>query len=179
MKLKIQESPLYEKLEKITDNCFCTDYVGDVMNLIINKPKPYRIFYDMKHDVYGICDAYKSIHFTIAADMWNTGWVQQFMSQNTIDEISKDTTFGAYYDYMFNIGENVNTIFVPNEDIKTKQSYKDIRYMNFVQLESGRLYMEDIYDFSSNGDLKDMYNFAKRFGYITDDKYNKSISESV
>ena len=133
----------------------------------------------MKHDVYGICDAYKSIHFTIAADMWNTGWVQQFMSQNTIDEISKDTTFGAYYDYMFNIGENVNTIFVPNEDIKTKQSYKDIRYMNFVQLESGRLYMEDIYDFSSNGDLKDMYNFAKRFGYITDDKYNKSISESV
>ena len=55
-------STVQEKLEKHDSGIIITDYVGDVVNLLINKPKPYRIVYDTVFDVYGIGDAYNFIH---------------------------------------------------------------------------------------------------------------------
>ena len=68
MKLRIKES-----VEKI-DDILVFDYVGDLVNMLLNKPKPYRICYDPKNDVYGIGDAYKYIHGYIEDAMKSLGY---------------------------------------------------------------------------------------------------------
>lgn len=60
MKLHIQEG-----IKQVDSGMFITDYVGDVVNLFVNKPKPYRVVYNQVDDVYGVGDAYKYIHGNI------------------------------------------------------------------------------------------------------------------
>ena len=69
MKLRIRES-----IEKI-DDVLVFDYVGDLVNILINKPKAYRICWDVKNDVYGLGDAYKYIHGNIEDRMQKLGYI--------------------------------------------------------------------------------------------------------
>ena len=68
MKLCIKES-----IEKV-DDILVMDYAGDLVNILLNKPKPYRICYDRLNDVYGIGDAYKYIHGYIEDAMKSLGY---------------------------------------------------------------------------------------------------------
>ena len=78
IKLQIKESvDLTEGLDEVADGTYCTDYVGDVANWILNKPKPYRILYDKKFDIWCIADAMKNTHKDMSIDMFDDGYVEQ------------------------------------------------------------------------------------------------------
>lgn len=68
MKLFIKES-----IEKV-DDILVMDYAGDLVNILLNKPKAYRICYDVLNDVYGIGNAYKYIHGYIEDAMKSLGY---------------------------------------------------------------------------------------------------------
>jgi len=70
----ITEKPtIKESIEKV-DDILVFDYVGDLVNILLNKPKPYRICYDPKNDIYGLGDAYKYIHGYIEDAMRSLGY---------------------------------------------------------------------------------------------------------
>lgn len=81
MKLRIYEYPPHKKVGRISesvekiDDILVFDYVGDVVNLLLNKPRPYRICYDPQNDVYGVGDAYKYIHGFIEKGMRQLGYI--------------------------------------------------------------------------------------------------------
>ena len=64
-----------ENLENISEGCYATDYVGDVVNWILNKPKPYRILYDSHFDVWVICDALENTHKGMAIDLFDSDYL--------------------------------------------------------------------------------------------------------
>lgn len=98
MKLFIKES-----IEKV-DDILVFDYVGDLINVLLNKPKPYRICYDPKNDVYGLGDAYKYIHAFIEKGMKKLGYEpeiekgtkNQWGGYSSDSENYKEITFVPY-----------------------------------------------------------------------------------
>lgn len=68
-----EKTNIKESIEKV-DDILIMDYVGDLVNILLNKPKPYRICYDRLNDVYGIGDAYKYIHRYIEDAMVSLGY---------------------------------------------------------------------------------------------------------
>lgn len=76
VKLKIKESNniLKERLQKLGSDMFITDYAGDIVNLLVNKPKAYRFLYDAQADLYIICDAWDYIHFDMIRQAFRDGW---------------------------------------------------------------------------------------------------------
>ena len=68
------------------------DYVGDLVNVLVNKPKLYRISYDPQNDVYGLADAYKYTHCAIADALFGLGYKTKFMS-------SEEHNTASYYPY--------------------------------------------------------------------------------
>jgi hypothetical protein len=69
MKLKIRE-----KLQKLGNDMFITDYAGDIAQLLANKPKQYRFLYDAQADLYMICDAWDYIHMDMMEQAFKSGW---------------------------------------------------------------------------------------------------------
>lgn len=76
MKLRISERPivLKERLQKLGNDMFITDYAGDIVKLLVNKPKPYRFLYDAQADLYMICDAWDYIHSDMVVTAFENGW---------------------------------------------------------------------------------------------------------
>ena len=68
MKLKIKE-----RLQKLSDDIFYTDYAGDIANLLANKPKEYRFLYDAQADLYMICQAFDYIHMDMVEEAFESG----------------------------------------------------------------------------------------------------------
>ena len=68
MKLKIKE-----RLQKLSDDIFYTDYAGDIANLLANKPKEYRFLYDAQADLYMICPAFDYIHMDMMNKAFRSG----------------------------------------------------------------------------------------------------------
>lgn len=96
MKLHIQEG-----IKQVDSGMFITDYVGDVVNLFVNKPKPYRIVYNQVDDVYGVGDAYRYIHGNIEDALIANGYGDaKFYHDATYDknckEFTKNFTFVPY-----------------------------------------------------------------------------------
>ena len=58
MKLKIRES-----FKQLDIDLFIAVYVGDVVNILVNKPKPYRITYIKYDDLYIIANAETNVHY--------------------------------------------------------------------------------------------------------------------
>ena len=79
MKLRINE-----RLQKLGSDMFITDYAGDIVNLLVNKPKAYRFLYDAQADLYMICDAYDYIHLEMVSKAFDEGWYES--QKNFIDE---------------------------------------------------------------------------------------------
>ena len=92
MKLKINE-----RLQKLGSDMFITDYAGDIAQLLVNKPKPYRFLYDAQADLYMICDAWDHIHMDMVDKAFRSGWYedQKDFLNDTIGFYNR----GMYQDY--------------------------------------------------------------------------------
>lgn len=168
MKLRINENPLHEKLERISENFICMDYagdydmhdycqkfgisesvekiddvlvfdyVGDVVNTIINKPRVYRICYDPRNDVYGLGDAYKYIHSGIEKLMKKLGYEPEPSKEGTYNY--KEITFVPYdvKDDKWQVGG-----FVGERD---KAVYIPSGFLLYNRVTSPEDYIPDLYD---------------------------------
>jgi hypothetical protein len=67
-----------ESLEQLEPDMFVTDYVGDIVNLLVNKPKQYRILWDFSTDVYAIGDANTYIHRDLLYAIKDAGYAQTY-----------------------------------------------------------------------------------------------------
>ena len=92
MKLHIQEG-----IKQVDSGMFITDYVGDVVNLFVNKPRPYRVVYNQVDDVYGVGDAYKYIHIDIENALIANGYENtEFYQASNYGKTHKEFTFVPY-----------------------------------------------------------------------------------
>ena len=106
-----------ESIKKLDGgNILLSDYVGDIVNLLTNKPKPYRIVYNEYDDVYLIADAQSYIHEDMTEIALDEGYLpnsKEFMQKyhEDIDD------FDAY--------RTVNLIFLRDKDLSDFGSYTD------------------------------------------------------
>ena len=127
MKLHIKEG-----LKQVDSDMFITDYVGDVVNLFINKPKPYRVVYNKIGDIYGIGNAYKYIHGDIENALAENGYQNKDFYSNRENYTNiKSITFVPYLttDNSWEVigfeGERSNPLYIKtgiilsNYDLKT------------------------------------------------------------
>lgn len=125
MKLHIKES-----IKQVESGTLITDYVGDVVNLFINKPKPYRVVYNKLNDVYGIIDAYKGTHGFIYDDLIEQGYQDYdyyYRSNNSIDFVFVPyNTLNTSWDVGGFEGEWANPLFIKTGSILTKEDIKII-----------------------------------------------------
>lgn len=105
MELKIQEF-----LQRLGNgDIFLTDYDGDIANLLINKPKSYRILYNKHDDVYLIADAMDYIHAEMTEAALNDGWLPK--TQELLKRINKDVgDYDAFY--------SENIVFIPKDEME-------------------------------------------------------------
>ena len=146
MKLRIRES-----IEKV-DDILVFDYVGDLINVLLNKPKPYRICYDPKNDIYGLGDAYKYIHAFIEKGMKKLGYEpeiekgtkNQWGGYSSDSENYKEITFVPYNvpDDKWQVGgfegERDTALYIPTgfilfNKVVSKESYIPDLYKNSFQ----------------------------------------------
>lgn len=88
-------APLNESLHKLGSNCFITNSPYDIKNLIMNKPKLYRILYDSNIDMYMIGDGSEVIHWTMLKEAYEQGYYANY--EEYIDSL------GSLYNY-FDVG---------------------------------------------------------------------------
>lgn len=102
-----------ERLERLGEDMFITDYAGDIVNLLVNKPQEYRFLYDAQADLYMICDAWDYIHLDMVAVAFREGWYQaqkDFINEFVCDYSTRYDCSDAYFDIGCNLG------FEPDED---------------------------------------------------------------
>lgn len=64
-----------ESLHSVDDGILISDYVGNIVDLLDNKPKPYRILYDAQTDLWIISDdVVNKMHFDLMQQAWKRGW---------------------------------------------------------------------------------------------------------
>lgn len=88
IKLYIKES-----LNQLDTDLFITDYVGDVVNLLNNKPKPYRLIWFPSEDLYVIGNAYKYVHGNLEDAADKAGYIQ------LTDELRKSDSSATFVPY--------------------------------------------------------------------------------
>lgn len=152
----VNEELLSESLHKLGSDCFITSSPYDIKNLIMNKPKLYRILYDSNIDMYMIGDGRKIIHQDLLEKSFELGYYagletnknfHKFIRANAISKTARnyardgingfynDTNdvleFGPYLLYM---------IFSPdeNEFMLGEDSYDEQLKLNF-----GYLFLRD------------------------------------
>lgn len=74
---------ILERLEPVSDSVFITESAQDIANLLVNKPKPYRIVYDSSYDIWGIGDANLVTHDDLKFAIGDSGYLVQFPEFNT------------------------------------------------------------------------------------------------
>jgi hypothetical protein len=99
----INEELLSESLHKLGSNCFITDSPYDIKNLIMNKPKLYRILYDSNIDMYMIGDGNEIIHWDMIREAERQGYYanqEEFIDElgGTLDNYVETGTYGLYDD---------------------------------------------------------------------------------
>ena len=93
-----------------------TDYVGDVVNLLINKPKPYRLCYLEMDDVWLIADAMTYLHEEMIDIALNEGWIPK--SAEFMQKYHEDVSY-------FDANRTVNLIFLTDDALSKFGSYSD------------------------------------------------------
>jgi hypothetical protein len=164
MKLLIKESlSMREKFEQFETGVYFTDFVGDIVNLMLNKPKIYRIVYDSQFDTYAMCDAKIYIHDNLAELLFDSGFVQQFMNNYDIEEIKNCPKVPVGTDaqrYRVNgswIKHTLNyAIFVPY-DKNNGENKLDSWYRYCLPIESGNIYVHEEEELSDSRAFKDLY----------------------
>ena len=147
---------LSEGMKKIDNgNILLFDYIGNVVNILRNKPKPYRIVYSKFDDVYLLADAEKYIHVEMTEKAIDEGFLpktEEFMNKSNIDI---DELSGYHTD---------NLLFLTDRDLDEFGSYTD----PYASVEFGYEYPID------TGSLFTKANYGKNyFKRNCPDLYNK------
>ena len=156
---------LTEKLENISEGCYATDYVGDVVNWILNKPKPYRILYDSHFDVWVICDALENTHRGMALDLFDSDYLYSVAKNlgKYIQFARSDGKFNngytdaeVYSDYGFRKYLLKGLFFIPEG-----KNYEDYENSSFYSIETpittGTIFTQLYDEFTPTGIFKDLY----------------------
>lgn len=102
MKVYIK-SRVCASIKKIDDGgVLLTDYAGDIVNIIVNKPKGYRIVYIPYDDIYLIADAKEYIHEYMTQAALDEGWLpklDEFMRKyhEDIEDVDAFRTVNLVY----------------------------------------------------------------------------------
>lgn len=135
-------------------NLFITDYAGDIVNLLINKPMVYRIVYDPNYDIYAIGDGYQYLH----------GWLVRVLKDNGYSDIDVNSTYDA--------------MFVPYTDIDNVEEFDagfgiGMEYPFQTPIKTGYFLTYRKHDLKNR--FTDIFNILNRKHLIiSDHKYPKS-----
>ena len=153
MKLHIQES-----IHQIASNCYISDYVGNILDLINNKPKLYKIIYDAQADLWLIGDGNRLIHMDMMDYAWKANWYieqEEFLSLFVVGRITNRNGreyFQCGTDAMFEVedlvGEDLSII---SDRISKDDEYIYPWLYCFVFVPNGSQY-DDIRTSDSYGD---------------------------
>ena len=146
MQLRIKEG-----LEILENGITVTDYVGDIVNFLVNRPKNYRVVYDSNIDLWAIIDSTKMTHAMIVEYLAKSGFVD-FRKFN-IDEIIEEDEdyedyedYEIYCDYYYGLKRLVaGLIFVPNNSTFT-DTYAGEMYEYPTHIKTGTIYTNERYD---------------------------------
>lgn len=165
---------LDERLEEIADSTYATDSATDIANWLINKPKPYRIIYDKKFDVWCIADAMKNTHKDMSIDLFDSDYLYGIsrkvddyinFARNDGDFNSGYTDAEVYSDYGFDHYYLKGLFFIPKD-----MNYRDYEesgfYSSEIPITSGTIFVQDSYEFSEQGIFRDLYKKLDRMGEI-------------
>jgi hypothetical protein len=158
-----------EKIEKHENGIIVTDYVGDIVNLLINKPKPYRIVYLPEWDVYGIGDAYKFIHGNIQDVLKEFGYT---ISKRKINLRNKQNPDWVMTDVEFDLSEDASFEPYNTEDASWEVGGFVGERKNRTYITTGIIKTTD----NLNAIMPDLYNKLRVSGLLLSGKY---IEEEV
>lgn len=174
---------ILERIEPVADGVLCTDYVGDIRNVLLNKPKPYRLVFDKKNDIYIIGDADKYTHAELAELIVTSGYIydidKNFENElpemrDYIDSDDDDSNGEVYQKYMYTVGQMLGLIFIP-----VNYSYRDYEETGFyageTKITTGIIYTKKRDYFTPNGFFSDLYNSLKRVDAIDDERKSLDI----
>ena len=167
MKLTIKEV-----LEVLENGMIVTDYAGDVANLLINKPKNYRILYDNNIDLWSIVDATKMEHQEMAEVIAKSGFVDLSPDKkyhgwsiremrNCFDYDDDYEDYEVYADFWFDQRYVVGCIFVP-DNADFNDSYAGVFYSWGLKITTGTIYAKEKGDLTDYGILEDLYKVLER-----------------
>lgn len=175
IKLKINESVILdERLEEISPETYATDSVGDIVNWLLNKPKPYRILYDREYDVWVIADAMSNTHKDMSIDLFDSDYLYG-VAKDLDGDISlarEDGKFNSgytdaevYSDYWFHHYQLKGLFFIPKN-----MQYRDYEESGFysyeVPITTGSIFVQRSSEFSEHGIFKDLYNKLDRLNAL-------------
>ena len=173
MKFKLVET-LNESLEPLLNGgAYITDSPYQIRDMLMNKPKAYRIIYDSNIDEYMICDANEYIHFDMIQDAFKKGHYIRAEKDNKIDKIvrgymSDGNKWGGIYSYIdlgqdgYYYDENdeevdlgqylLYMIFVPAnmDEWDVSNSPSSDGYDDDIEYSFGTIWTRDADDFSLN-----------------------------
>ena len=84
---------IMERFEEIESQIFATNSVYDVINILKNKPKSYRVVFDKKLNYYFIGDARNYIHLDLLEAAFRSGFYPEFYSEAEMQDYMDDTLF--------------------------------------------------------------------------------------
>lgn len=150
MKLKINE-----RLQKLGSDMFITDYAGDIVNLLVNKPKAYRFLYDAQADLYMICDAWDYIHMDMVKQAFKEGWYTD--EKDFIEEFICDFYRGIATEYWeYAVNSTIELDEDDERDFSLIKCYHDDEYIYpWIQC----------FGFIPNGDDEDSDKALRNDGY--------------
>lgn len=82
-----------ERFEEIESNIFATDSVYDVINILRNKPKSYRLVYDNNIHMYFIGDAFNYIHQDLLEAAFRSGFYPNMLSEEDLKDYLDDCLY--------------------------------------------------------------------------------------
>lgn len=156
MKIRIKEG-----LEVLENGITVTDYVGDIVNFLINKPKNYRVVYDSNIDLWAIIDSTRMTHAMIIEYLAKSGFVD--FRKVGIDRIRDEDEdydgyedYEVYCDYYYGLKRKVaGLIFVPNNSTFT-DTYAGEMYEYPTEITTGTIYTNTAYDMK--GIFRELYD---------------------
>lgn len=175
IKLRIRESvSLDERLEEIGYSTYMTDLTSDIVNWLLNKPKPYRVLYDSMYDVWSIADATATTHKDMSIDMFDSNYLYNIARDldSDIEVMRNDGNFNSgytdaevYSDYLFDNGYLTGLIFIPSGDDYFK--YEDTGfYPNKTEITTGTIFTK----FALEDRFKSLYKKLKIADVIVRDE---------
>ena len=175
IRLRIRESvSLDERLEEIGYSTYMTDLTSDIVNWLLNKPKPYRVLYDSMYDVWSIADATATTHKDMSIDMFDSNYLYNISRDldSDIEVMRNDGNFNSgytdaevYSDYLFDNGYLTGLIFIPSGDDYFK--YEDTGfYPNKTEITTGTIFTK----FALEDRFKSLYRKLKIADVIVRDE---------